>query len=234
MALDIRVIAATHRDLVSMIRQGRFREDLWYRLNVCVLRVPPLRAHRSDIPSLAQFFLVAKSRAMGVSSPPALTPEQAEKLCQHNWPGNVRELEHLMERLLVQLKGGMITLDAALDRELENTRKMGSLLPTGAVPPPPAQDEMKGGCPYASFSPAQVPAAELSSCEAWSGPSALRSLLRATPWPSLRELTDCYIDDVLRRHGGRIGGTDGAAAMLGVHPNTLRIRRQRKKGETKV
>ena len=233
-ALDIRVIAATHRDLVSLIQQGRFREDLWYRLNVCVLRVPPLRAHRSDIPSLAQFFLVAKSRAMGVSSPPALTPEQAEKLCQHNWPGNVRELEHLMERLLVQLKGGMITLDAALDRELENTRKMGSLLPTGAVPPPPAQDEMKGGCPYASFSPAQVPAAELSSCEAWSGPSALRSLLRATPWPSLRELTDCYIDDVLRRHGGRIGGTDGAAAMLGVHPNTLRIRRQRKKGETKV
>lgn len=65
-------------------------------------------------------------------------------------------------------------------------------------------------------------------------PPRCAALLRATPWPSLRELTDCYIDDVLRRHGGRIGGTDGAAAMLGVHPNTLRIRRQRKKGETKV
>lgn len=235
--LDIRVIAATHRDLVAMVRQGRFREDLWYRLNVCTLRVPPLRAHRSDIPSLAQFFLVAKSRVMGISTPPALTPEQAEKLCQHNWPGNVRELEHLMERLLIRLKGGLFTLDAALNKELEHTRNMGSGLPAGnALPPLTASPE--AFCPYAALAPtpsagfaavgipyntAGIPSGEED------GPLALRNLLRATPWPSLRDLTDSYIDDVLRKHGGRIGGPDGAAAQLGVHPNTLRVRKQKKR-----
>ena len=65
--------------------------------------------------------------------------------------------------------------------------------------------------------------------EPWNGPVALRNLLRSSPWPSLREVTESYIDDALRHTGGRIGGDDGAAALLSVHPNTLRVRRQKKK-----
>lgn len=222
--LDIRVIAATHRDLMTMVRQGKFREDLWYRLNVCVLHVPPLRAHRSDIPALARLFLIEKSKTIGVNFP-SLTPEQLEKLCQHNWPGNIRELEHLMERMLVRLKGGSFKLDDILNNELEKIHRLDKILPTGATPVP-GKETGCFVCPLAAVAP--QPQDGLPDAEQWNGPLALRNLLRSTPWPSLRELTESYIDDAMRHTGGRIGGEDGAAALLSVHPNTLRVRRQKK------
>ena len=222
--LDIRVIAATHRDLMTMVRQGKFREDLWYRLNVCVLHVPPLRAHRSDIPALARLFLIEKSKTIGVNFP-SLTPEQLEKLCQHNWPGNIRELEHLMERMLVRLKGGSFKLDDILNNELEKIHRLDKILPTGATPVPGTETGCFV-CPLAAVAP--QPQDGLPDAEQWNGPLALRNLLRSTPWPSLRELTESYIDDAMRHTGGRIGGEDGAAALLSVHPNTLRVRRQKK------
>ena len=222
--LDIRVIAATHRDLMSMVRQGKFREDLWYRLNVCVLHVPPLRAHRSDIPALARLFLIEKATSMGVNFP-SLTPEQLEKLCQHNWPGNVRELEHLMERLLVRLKGSSFKFDDILNSELEHIHGLDKALATIASPP---SCDSRFICPLAA-GVAPSGAVSPSADDRWNGPVALRNLLRSSPWPSLRELTESYIDDALRHTGGRIGGVDGAAALLCVHPNTLRVRRQKKK-----
>ncbi|WP_273523132.1 sigma-54 interaction domain-containing protein [Mailhella massiliensis] len=221
--LDIRVIAATHRNLMEMVRQGKFREDLWYRLNVCVLHIPPLRAHRSDIPALARLFLIEKSKIIGVNFP-SLTPEQLEKLCQHNWPGNVRELEHLMERVLVRLKGGQFKLDDILDSELSHIHRLDRTL---TVPPPAQGCGEHFVCPFAGSAPSPRP--QENADEQWNGPVALRNLLRSTPWPSLKDLTESYIDDALRHTGGRIGGDDGAAALLNVHPNTLRVRRQKKK-----
>jgi len=97
---DIRVIAATHRDLGRRVEEGQFREDLFYRLNVVPIRVPPLRERRSDIPLLADYFLdrLGQLKGLGVKR---LHPEALEMLLRHHWPGNVRELENLLERLVI-------------------------------------------------------------------------------------------------------------------------------------
>ena len=95
--VNVRIVAATHRDLRALIRQGLFREDLFYRLNVVPIRLPPLRDRVEDIPLLARHFL-AQARAKGLPAK-TLTPEAIERLKTYSWPGNVRELENLMRRL---------------------------------------------------------------------------------------------------------------------------------------
>ncbi len=94
---NVRIIAATHRDLTQLIRQGLFREDLYYRLNVVPIRLPPLRERRDDIPELVRHFLAAVA-AEGLP-PKRVDPEAMERLQNHRWPGNVRELENLMRRI---------------------------------------------------------------------------------------------------------------------------------------
>jgi two-component system nitrogen regulation response regulator GlnG len=94
---NVRIIAATHRDLRNSIRQGLFREDLFYRLNVVPIRLPPLRERAEDIPPLARHFL-DRARDDGLPSK-SLDQGAVDRLKQHNWPGNVRELENLMRRL---------------------------------------------------------------------------------------------------------------------------------------
>ncbi|MGD9824525.1 sigma-54-dependent Fis family transcriptional regulator [Desulfobacter sp.] len=103
--VDIRVIAATHRDLPELVRTGRFREDLWYRLNVFPISIPPLRERRTDIPALALYFIEKKKREMNFPGEPILAPGAIEKLKRHNWPGNVRELQNLVERTLIKNMG---------------------------------------------------------------------------------------------------------------------------------
>jgi DNA-binding NtrC family response regulator len=98
--VDIRVVAATNQDLEEMVRQGRFRKDLYYRLNVIPIKVPPLRERQSDIPLLATHFLQEFSRKKKKVLK-RLSPQVLELLCQYSWPGNVRELENLMERLVI-------------------------------------------------------------------------------------------------------------------------------------
>jgi hypothetical protein len=96
--VDVRVIAATHRDLLELVRKGRFREDLYYRLQVIPVNIPPLRERREDIVALARFF-IQKLTPKG-SEPPLLLPDAEAKLIGHAWPGNVRELRNVMERCL--------------------------------------------------------------------------------------------------------------------------------------
>ncbi len=105
--VDIRVIAATNQDLEGMVKQGRFREDLFYRLNVIPIRVPPLRERTSDIPLLANHFLEDFSRRKK-QPPKRLSPEVMELLLHYPWPGNVRELENLMERLVILSEGQVL------------------------------------------------------------------------------------------------------------------------------
>ncbi|KAF0160236.1 MAG: two-component system NtrC family response regulator HydG [Syntrophaceae bacterium] len=112
--VDVRVIAASNKDLKKEIQQGRFREDLFYRLNVVALTVPPLRERKEDIPLLAQHFLrgFAVKNSKNVTS---FTPKAIEKLVQYPWPGNVRELMNAIERAVVlsrntYLDGGELTL----------------------------------------------------------------------------------------------------------------------------
>lgn len=99
--VDVRIVAATNRNLKEMVEQGTFREDLYYRLNVINLRVPPLRERKEDIPLLAEFFLGKASESSGDGEKRMLTKRALEKLYDYPWPGNVRELQNEMERLVV-------------------------------------------------------------------------------------------------------------------------------------
>ena len=103
--VDVRVIAATHRDLEHMVREGRFREDLWYRLNVLPIRIPPLRLRREDIPSLVQHFVERKAQEMNRPQIPRVRRRDLERLERYDWPGNVRELQNIVERALILSPG---------------------------------------------------------------------------------------------------------------------------------
>jgi len=108
--LNVRVIAATNRDLREMIKLGTFREDLFYRLNVIYIVVPPLRERREDIPLLVAQFL-AQFAAQNRSSITTVSPDAMKALTEYSWPGNVRELENVMERLVVTIPGPTIEVD---------------------------------------------------------------------------------------------------------------------------
>jgi len=109
--VDVRVIAATNRDLASEVRAGRFREDLYYRLAVVNLVIPPLRERRVDIPSLAEAFAARYARRFGIDRVD-LSADLIERLTTSPWPGNVRQLENTVARLVAMSRGGR--LDAAL------------------------------------------------------------------------------------------------------------------------
>jgi transcriptional regulator with GAF, ATPase, and Fis domain len=99
--IDIRIIAATHRDLEKMLTNGRFREDLYYRLRVFPIAIPPLRQRPEDIPDLLQHFIQKKAWEMKLSSSPAIQPGVLNRLMRYGWPGNARELENAVERELI-------------------------------------------------------------------------------------------------------------------------------------
>jgi len=109
---NVRIVCATHRDLIQLVKSGQFREDLYYRLNVVPIRIPPLRERREDIVPLAQYFL-RKAGEKGLS-PKTLDKEAVEVMCAYDWPGNVRELENMMYRLSALYSGGVIDKDSLL------------------------------------------------------------------------------------------------------------------------
>jgi two-component system response regulator AtoC len=111
--VDVRVVACTHRGLADEVRAGRFREDLYYRLAVVELSVPPLREHREDIPALAIDFARRYAERFGMQ-PVRLAPELLEALQGMDWPGNVRQLENAVARILALSTGEQIGLDAFL------------------------------------------------------------------------------------------------------------------------
>jgi two-component system response regulator HydG len=122
--VDVRLVAATHRDLAALAQKGLFREDLYYRLNVVTLRLPPLRERPEDIPALARHFLTRFAERFGVAP---VAPSQAllARLATHPWPGNVRELEHALESVVALSPEGDLDL---------------SLLPGGAGPGVPGRE----------------------------------------------------------------------------------------------
>jgi PAS domain S-box-containing protein len=111
--VNVRVVAATNRDLAREAREGRFREDLLYRLNVFPLTLPPLRERKEDIPALAESFARAFARQIGRSLV-ALTPENLRRLLAYSWPGNVRELQNVIERAVITAVDGRLNLERAL------------------------------------------------------------------------------------------------------------------------
>ncbi len=176
--LDIRVIVATHRDLKRMVKEGNFREDLWFRINAYPILIPPLRHRTADIPLLADYFLKKKSQEMGIFPPPDTAPEAIRRLTQHAWPGNVRELENAVERALIQHRQGPL-----------HFQRLGENIP-------PHNISLAGNRQGRKVLP-------------------LDAVMRG------------HIEAVLQETKGKVNGAAGAAALLGVHPNTLRNRMQK-------
>jgi DNA-binding NtrC family response regulator len=134
--VNVRLIAATHRNLRQMARDGRFREDLYFRLRVLEIQLPPLRDRAEDIPLLADFLLSKACRRLN-RPPLSLTPEARQAISIHEWPGNVRELENAIERAVILCESASITpellaMDAPLltpseAHELEGETSSGTL-----------------------------------------------------------------------------------------------------------
>lgn len=130
--VDVRIISATHQDLAHSVQLGRFRQDLYYRLNVIALHLPPLRTRREDIPALVEAMLL---RLAAPAAPPVLSQAAVAALCNYDFPGNVRELENILERALAFADG--FTIDAAdLDFELRLPDPSRTQSPVAAPPVP--------------------------------------------------------------------------------------------------
>jgi len=164
--VDVRIIAATNRNLIQMVAEGDFREDLFYRLSVFPIEAPPLHRRMSDLPILAQYFLEQCAQKLGKSLR-GITPEGLERLQSYVWPGNIRELKNVIERASIVEHGPYLQLS--------------------------------------EFQPAitQSPTSKLLTLE---------------------ELESRHISQVLKVTRGVIAGPNGAALILGLHPNTLRSR----------
>ena len=140
--VDVRIICATNRNLEESIKAGTFRSDLYYRLNVFPLEVPPLRERRSDIDQLARFFVSRYARNLGKKIT-AISEDATQKLLSYSWPGNVRELQNLIERALILCNGPVLDLDCDLTTVSA---------PSFVSPPAPELAEV----PYADQSPLQT------------------------------------------------------------------------------
>ena len=189
---DVRVIAATNRDLEGMIKDGLFRQDLYHRLDVVTLRIPPLRERREDIPVLVDFFLEVYARDMGRSRP-TLSDEAQGSLESHSWPGNVRELRHCIHRALLFSQGQVMQEQDLLD----------ALKLSGQQSPLPSSEEQEG-------TQELVQRAVKHHLEQYSGPMAYRSLTELVDATILREaLQMCD------------GNQSQAARLLGISRPTL-------------
>jgi transcriptional regulator with GAF, ATPase, and Fis domain len=135
--VDIRIIAATHRNLEQMLAEGSFREDLYFRLRVFPIVIPPLRRRAEDIPALVQHFIAKKSREMKLSTVPEMVPGALERLMRYPWPGNARELENAVERALIVSRGASLAF--------------GDILPTADAAPleSPGRGELESGASLA-------------------------------------------------------------------------------------
>ena len=109
--IDVRIITATNRNMENMISSGKFREDLWFRINVFPIMIPPLRMRKNDIAPLVDYFIKQKSKELKIYPPPRLARNAIDKLIAYSWPGNVRELINVIERALILSKGSPLTFN---------------------------------------------------------------------------------------------------------------------------
>ncbi len=199
---NVRIICATHRDLRQLINQGQFREDLFYRLNVVPLRLPPLRERTEDIPELVRHFLASAVRE-GLPRKD-ISPDAINRLARHRWPGNVRELENLVKRLLAMEVDEVIPL-AAVERELSHPASSNRNAASSATGPMSANLseflENYLADYFADYGNALPPEGLYERILADVEPPLLRAALTAT-------------------HGNQLRAAD----LLGINRNTLRTK----------
>jgi formate hydrogenlyase transcriptional activator len=194
--VDVRIITATNRDLTVAVAEGKFRRDLYYRLNVFPIVVPPLRDRAADIPLLVSFFLQRFAKKLNKSAK-RVSPETLERLLRYPWPGNIRELQNVIERAILLSPGDTLTLAPDFGPVLETS--------------PRRPDEP-------SARPSTVPPVE-SAPEKSPASSAVPDT-----GASLEEVERRHIEAVLGRARWMIEGERGAAKILNLNPSTLRSR----------
>jgi hydrogenase-4 transcriptional activator len=192
--VDVRIVAATHRDLASMVKSGTFREDLWYRINVFPILLPRLRERPEDIPALARHFAQRAANRFGLAYVEP-TPAELHLLLNYPWPGNIRELGAVVDRAAILGNG----------QRLEIATALGIDSPPAALPPQPI--------PPAATLYEVVPEPPHSTQR--HGAASVQTLDAA-----MRQ----HIQRALTATRGRIEGRHGAAAILGINPHTLRAR----------
>jgi DNA-binding NtrC family response regulator len=195
---DVRVVSATHRDLAGRVADGRFREDLYYRLSTFPIHLPALRERRDDIPLLATSLLarVAPQRRL------TLAPAALQRLADHPFPGNIRELRNVLERAALLSDGPVIAL-AQVERALGVAERNARLLPAAA-------SEASGGAAPAWPAPGQPGAAGL--------PGGAGLLASALPLGLLRDAESQALRAALATHHG---SRQDLARQLGISPRTL-------------
>jgi DNA-binding NtrC family response regulator len=176
--VDVRVVAATHRDLGHDVAQGRFREDLYYRLNVIVLHIPPLRERSEDIPLLAEHFCARVAERVRRARP-TLTDAAVDWLSAQRWPGNVRELENAVERAVVLAAGDVLDVDDFAPKK-------------GSFAPPPQALEKSGDYPFSRTSLEELEKMHIMKILEQSNgqkarAAAVLGINRTTLWKKLRQ-----------------------------------------------
>ncbi len=210
--VDVRVVAATHRDLAEMVRGGSFREDLWYRLAVFPIALPPLREHREDIPAMAAHFARRAAARFGVAARP---PDERDLalLRQYDWPGNVRELAAVIDRAVLLGEEDDLDVERALGLAVVPAAAAGAW---GGRP----DGRTDGRSDRRSDGPPDGGADGRASASEWPG--------GAVPAPAeiepLEVVVRRHIERALAATSGRIEGPHGAARVLGINPHTLRAR----------
>lgn len=209
-SVDVRIIAATHRDLEAMVRQGRFREDLLFRLNVVRLHVPPLREREGDVRLLLEHFL-RRMTASGKHTAKSFSPEALKLLCEYHWPGNVRELRNVVEYAVHFSTGDRVGIHSLPKAVLEQGR---------TAPPPASHTEAPlydAHHDSAGHTEQAAPAPDPSRTSPTS-PRAPQASEHAPVFRSWQEKERHMILDALEKTGGR---RQQAADLLGWSRSTL-------------
>ncbi|WDP84658.1 MAG: sigma-54-dependent Fis family transcriptional regulator [Desulfobacter sp.] len=206
--VDTRIIAATNKDLGAMLQKGSFREDLYYRLYVFPIQLPPLRQRLEDLPSLVHGFIKKACIQLNISPLPVLHTDSMARLRQYSWPGNVRELENLIKRSIILATDGIISPEVFLPKddgwyltEEQSRGYMESLI------------DQRIQAALANLSPRASGPAELPAKQPEARPQRIKSLDQTVKEIILAALTQCR---------GQVHGPGGAASLLSVHPSTLR------------
>lgn len=194
--VDVRIVAATHCDIAAMVAAGRFRQDLWYRIAVFPIVLPPLRERREDIARLAPHFAQRAATRFGLA-PAAPTPDDLALLTAYSWPGNVRELAAVIDRAAILGDGKRLEVAKALGVE---PGRLDQLAAGG-----PDKSAAAGGAAVYAAASAAVPT-------------------QAAPLEPLNAALRRHIAAALRITHGRIEGRNGAAALLEINPHTLRAK----------
>ena len=206
--VDFRLVAATNKDLQKEVEAGTFRRDLYYRLNVVQLSIPPLRKRKKDIPSLAKFFIEKFCAELGKPAC-AIEPDTFLRMMEYPWPGNVRELENALQKAVLFAENGMLRMELPIGAQAEEL-----LLEEKETEPEGA-------------------AAVLQTLEAERGTSAMaevaeaKILLEKEVFCTLEDMERNYILRVVAHCKGKIGGKGGAAEILGMKRTTLLSRMEK-------